>query len=768
MAVINTNVKALFTQNALKVSGREQSVAMQQLSTGKRINSARDDAAGLAISKQMTQQIRSMNMAIRNAGDAVSLIQTAEGATGAITDMLQRMRELAVQAINDTNSGDQRGYLDLEFQQLKQQIVSISQHTEWNGFPLLNGTVGEPVGERPVYRVASQPMYYVDPAEALAGIEAGDIIINDVTIRSALPLDGAIGDDEPMPTTSSQGSAIAIAKAINEVTELTGVAAVVNPNSLSGTAMSGESKSGYFVINGFRTGDITTTLNNSRVSREDIVKEINVISEKTGVVAIDTGNDKLGIRLEAKDGRNIAVEHVPSGGTTDDDFSAATGVRQGLQVGTYSLETKVEGQLNITSSGDWMRAGIRPATKDDAFNYNQNISIAQTNTREEAIQEADIRILQRGDLVINGIEIRGALAEDDDSSYGDTVSSSGLGSAKAMASAINAHSDETGVRAIANPLTISGAGLVDLGSMSSGSYSFFVNGAEVTAEFEEDYGPDDWLLKLADAVNAQLAYLQISATAGQNGLNITAEDGRNLSVWFDSDDFDASFLGLEDLAGSPVAGVTGSSGAGPTFDEAATVYGSISLVSEKSFEITPGFNAYGTNSHFLDLGFKEGVFGGEVDQATSKMTPPNVGRLSFHVGASATQTIHIDFADYGAGGPITGDITGDVALSETAARVNRIDSGEAARSVLAKLDVALDKVNGNRAVMGAVMNRLDYIMDNLANVSMNTEASRSQIEDADYAKASTQMARTQIMQQAATAVLAQANMDQQTVLKLLQ
>ena len=93
MAVINTNVKALFTQNALKTSGREQSIAMQQLSTGKRINSARDDAAGLAISKQMTQQIRSMNMAIRNAGDAVSLIQTAEGATGAITDMLQRMRE---------------------------------------------------------------------------------------------------------------------------------------------------------------------------------------------------------------------------------------------------------------------------------------------------------------------------------------------------------------------------------------------------------------------------------------------------------------------------------------------------------------------------------------------------------------------------------------------------------------------------------------------------------------------------------------------------
>ena len=157
-----------------------------------------------------------------------------------------------------------------------------------------------------------------------------------------------------------------------------------------------------------------------------------------------------------------------------------------------------------------------------------------------------------------------------------------------------------------------------------------------------------------------------------------------------------------------------------------------------------------------------------MDESTSKMSPPRTGRLSFHVGASATQTIHIDFADYGSKGPITSGITGDVELSTTAQRVNRIDTVNDARAMLAKIDVALDKVNGNRAVMGAVMNRLDYIMDNLSNVSMNTTASRSQVEDANYAQASTELARTQIMQQAATAVLAQANMDQQTVLKLLQ
>ena len=102
MTVINTNVKSLYSQNQLKVNGREMTHAMQALSTGKRINSSADDAAGLAISDRMSQQISSLTMAVRNGGDAISLIQTAEGATSEIAAMLQRMRELALQAINDT------------------------------------------------------------------------------------------------------------------------------------------------------------------------------------------------------------------------------------------------------------------------------------------------------------------------------------------------------------------------------------------------------------------------------------------------------------------------------------------------------------------------------------------------------------------------------------------------------------------------------------------------------------------------------------------
>ena len=157
MAVINTNVKALFSQAALKLTERNQQVSMQQLSTGKRINSSRDDAAGMAIATRMTQQVRSLNQAVRNAGDAITLIQTAEGATNEITDMMQRMRELAIQASNDTNNNEQRSYLDLEFQQLKKQIVQIADNTEWNGFPVLNGSTGERVGIKPVYKTTSDP-----------------------------------------------------------------------------------------------------------------------------------------------------------------------------------------------------------------------------------------------------------------------------------------------------------------------------------------------------------------------------------------------------------------------------------------------------------------------------------------------------------------------------------------------------------------------------------------------------------------------------------
>jgi flagellin len=140
MSVINTNVSALVAQSALTANSRAQSTAMQQLSTGLRINGAKDDAAGLAIASKMTSQIRGLDQAVRNANDGISLLQTADGAMTAVSDMLQRMRELAVQASNDTNVTSDRQALNTEYQALTTEIGRVGSTTQWNGMNILDGS----------------------------------------------------------------------------------------------------------------------------------------------------------------------------------------------------------------------------------------------------------------------------------------------------------------------------------------------------------------------------------------------------------------------------------------------------------------------------------------------------------------------------------------------------------------------------------------------------------------------------------------------------
>jgi len=141
MPTINTNVNALFSQDALKTNARAQTLAMQQLSTGSRINSAKDDAAGLAIGMSMTSQIRGLNQAVRNVNDGVNLLQTADGALVETQNMLQRMRELAVQSANATYSPNQRGYLQNEFSSLAIEVDRIAANSKWNDTNILSSTV---------------------------------------------------------------------------------------------------------------------------------------------------------------------------------------------------------------------------------------------------------------------------------------------------------------------------------------------------------------------------------------------------------------------------------------------------------------------------------------------------------------------------------------------------------------------------------------------------------------------------------------------------
>ena len=796
MAVINTNVKALFSENALANTGKAQSLAMQKLATGKRINSARDDAAGIAISTRMTQQIRGLNQAVHNAGDAINLIQTAEGATNSITEMMQRMRELAVQAANDTNDDAQRSYLDLEFQQLKQQIVQVASNTEWNGFPVLDGTAGERVGEMPVYKVTSENLF--SSAFSLPALRIGDLKINGIDIG-----DSHASDDKLSPIGNAASSAIAKAAAINRMavprsytqgetqnlifsgtssvgtltvggvsvtltshdstsadaaakiaaalkaspiygpssgravnyipgnsnisitygsnegnmpdtaiqtgatgltsviettaeyltsTTGTGVFAKVNENIMSGRAMSGLSVvKGRVFINGYASADIATVLNNLPETRANVVRAINLISNQTGVKAIDTGSDAKGITLTAADGRNIEVNFETS--VNKDEFGSRIGLRLGVQSSTISLESKISAPLVLSSdsTGDIARAGLIKGnfTKNEAvantatravvspnvaqvesvtysglapgagdtfsltvngttFSYLANtsdglttqavrnglvalvnanttlpvtatagrnkgeilltadtagnsftLSNAKSNvstttvtaTTAQANAKADFKPLGVDDLVINGVKIPASVAAGDRDSNEIATSSDPASSAKAIAAAINSQTPITGVLAKANGAEINGTTTVtSLPALSVPTdESLFINGVEVKVQFVQNESAAARLNKVVTAVNANSGEHGVTALNNGNGISLKS-DGRNLSVWFDSNvkGLSAANFGLDQ--GGSVAQVSQISISGTPV---------VPAVTQTSTYVE--FSDYGTNTETLSI-----------------------------------------------------------------------------------------------------------------------------------------------------------------------
>ena len=198
MPAINTNVSALKAQTALASNSRLMNSAMEKLSTGNRVNSAKDDAAGLAIGTTMTSQIRGLNQAVRNANDGVNLLQTAEGAMVEQTNMLQRMRELAVQSVNATNSNSQRAYLNTEFEELTSQISAIGTQTKWNTTTVLaSATLTFQVG------VSSDTVFTVDIEDTTTG--TGGLEIDVLAIATATGASAALATlDAALDTVNSQ------------------------------------------------------------------------------------------------------------------------------------------------------------------------------------------------------------------------------------------------------------------------------------------------------------------------------------------------------------------------------------------------------------------------------------------------------------------------------------------------------------------------------------------------------------------------------------
>ena len=331
MTVINTNLSAVAAQNSLRTSALNQTTAMERLSSGIRINSAKDDAAGLAISTRMTANIRGLSAAIRNANDGISLTQTAEGSLSSIGDNLQRIRELAVQSANTGNNDSDRAALNTEARQLISEIDRIANNSQFNGIKLLDGSfqnqslqvgAGNDANDRIAISIGSAKVSalgigsnssYSKVLAAGVSVPTGAMSLGDLSINNTQI--GASASDG-ISYRNADGSALAKAAAINAASGLTSVTATVGQTTVNGAAASTPTTSvaaGEVFINGVDIGVIGAAT--GVVDRgTQVAAAVNAKSSQTGVTAL-ADKSTGAVTLTAADGRNITVSATATGGT---------------------------------------------------------------------------------------------------------------------------------------------------------------------------------------------------------------------------------------------------------------------------------------------------------------------------------------------------------------------------------------------------------------------------------------------------------------------
>ena len=584
--VINTNVAALNAQRQLVQSGNDMSQAMERLASGRRINTARDDAAGLAISNRQTSQIRGLDQAIRNANDGVSLIQTAEGALDEVTNILQRIRELAIQSANGIYSDVDRATLDAEVQQLKAEVDRIADSTNFNGQPLLDGSLSQV--ELQVGAEANQTigLSIQGFSTASLGSSSGDVVGEALENGLSDLTDLAGGDELQINDVAISALNTTNATTVNEAidiinsdldgkgAEVSTLVSYISDSAGNGVLIPGVSDLTLTLTDG--NGDTQTYTISDTSNMDELVSKIN------SDTIIDAKLDENGkLVLAASDATSIQIQDGSTG-------QAATGAASNNETENFRLVVtdtsrdnsgvKIEATTAMTA-GELDNIGLN--SNDDDGNLLSATVTAGTATT--------LNNLNPGDLIINGVEV-GAIE----------ASTSATTAVDNVIEAINDLSNETGVVA-----------------------------------FE---------------------------SAGGGG----------------------AVIGLRS-----------------------------------------------TRDESISIKYGDGATAADVENITG-----------FQEQNSAEGS---------------GSVSGI-----------RVDTAAGAQKAIDVIDVALEQINSTRSDLGAVNNRLDFTVSNLANVSEKTSAARSQIVDADFARETSMLSRSQVLQQASQAMLAQANAQPQQVLQLLQ
>jgi len=728
--VINTNIASITAQNHASASRREMETSMERLSSGKRINSAADDAAGLSIATRLESQVRGMAKGVQNANDAMSLIQTAAGAQNEISDMLQRVRELSIQASNSTNNAVDRESLNAEVAQLIEEIDQIAATTKFNDQNILNGgfnaniQTGWAPGQEFGFSIDSMRVSdlglvtsgvassvslnsYTTARTALApshaAIEEGDIVINGQALGAVAATD-EITDVVSNINTNIEG---VTASAFNEVVMLdvgTGVATanqiLIGVQNVGSTSASTDVQFQSYMIDEDSTSlselaSLITTKTEGNVTATVNADGKLVLSNSTGasihIKDLTAGAKATGLGSAANLDATIAAASDAYTPTSEGSTSDSR-----VFHGFIKLETTDGSAIRIEKGVGASTGGIGTQTELSLLGMQQvNVNDDTSSTyslQGDALTTAETTTAwDMGDVMINGVDVY--------NSYIDTDTFAG------KLNAINSVSAETGVTAKAQ-------------------FEYFIDATSFgdftgTVTLTDDDGSTTASVTLTSASVAALV-TELNTDLDTIGGKVTAEAiGNTIRLYGD----DQTYIGFTfDATASDnatvVAAFTGLSGN----TSAQQINSAIQLETESTSAIQ------------IDLG--------EDIASDYGLYEANVGAADFDNNAPQVST---------------GTSVGSIDISTIAG----------ATSAISSIDAALQQVSASASAVGAVENRLNHVISNLQEMIVNTEASKSRIVDADFAVESSNLAKQQVLQQAATAMLAQANSSPQLVLSLL-
>lgn len=682
---VNTNIASLNTQRNLNKSSNALATSMERLSTGSRINSAKDDAAGMQISNRMSNQISGLTVAVRNANDGISMAQTAEGALQQSTNIMQRMRDLALQSANGSNSDKDRNSLQEEFNTLSGELTRIAKTTTFGGKNLLDGSFGNTAFQIGANSNESISFSLSDMgASSLKGSFSSASVDGLATDLSAKVTGNTFDTSAKAATSAATNVAVG--------------AATVDPDSIDGTTET------------LTIG--TTAVDMSSVTDLATLNEAIVAAGFTGATAVEAT--------------------VNGSGNLELSFAGASATAvSGSLIGAPSPET------NIATSDTDVPADLTTLLASGSLSIDgTDVDLSSVTDETSLIStiEGSGAATTAGGVTASVVDGKLVLAFDD-TSAAINVTGSLMGGVTSSTITPEAPATVTSTVTAAAPIDGGVTGLSAASSISINGETFnFAQNDDLAAVISK-INDGSGAANSGDGTTAT----GVTASDVQGRLVLTSAEGKNIELK-DAAGGAGSLARLGLGAGKTEAGLTDATsitlnGTEIKFNKGDNLDKIVTTINNASTGVTAGKNATtGTLELFSEDSFT--VADGTVGNGLETL--------------GLTEATHES-------------VSQESNLSNLS-----IASGEDSQKAVQVLDEAMQMVDSVRAELGAVQNRFDNTISNLQNISENVSAARGRIQDTDFAAETANLSKNQILQQAGTAILAQAKQLPQAVLSLLQ